>query len=101
MICRFALAAITDEFSPDLETAVRAMVSLGIYAAELRVVWGRKHHGPGRRATRTRETHLDVAGLKVIGIASPILKCTLPSSPSLDTGSSAMYSFLTAITSIG
>ena len=34
-------AAITDEFSPDLDVAVDAMTAVGMTGAELRVVWGK------------------------------------------------------------
>jgi sugar phosphate isomerase/epimerase len=35
------LAAITDEFSPDLETALDAMLSVGMTGVELRVIGGK------------------------------------------------------------
>jgi hypothetical protein len=35
------LGAITDEFSPDPETAARAMRAAGLETAELRVLWGK------------------------------------------------------------
>ena len=38
---RFPIAAITDEFSPDLETAVRSMAEIGMTGAELRMVFGK------------------------------------------------------------
>src|SRR5207248_1218728 len=38
---RFPIAAITDEFSPDIETAVRSMAEIGMTGAELRMVFGK------------------------------------------------------------
>ena len=35
------VAAITDEFSPDLDVALDAMAAVGMTGAELRVVWGK------------------------------------------------------------
>ena len=37
----FPIAAITDEFSPDLATAVRSISEIGMTAAELRMVFGK------------------------------------------------------------
>ena len=41
MPAHFPIAAITDEFPPDLETAVRSMTALGMTGAELRMVFGK------------------------------------------------------------
>ena len=41
MPAHFPVAAITDEFSPDIETAVRSMAALGMTGAELRMVFGK------------------------------------------------------------
>jgi sugar phosphate isomerase/epimerase len=81
---RLRLAAITDEFSPDLETALRAMAGVGMRGAELRVIGGRNvidlDNAQIDRARALVEQH----GLEVIGIASPVLKCVLPDAPALD-----------------
>jgi len=37
----FPIAGITDEFSPDISTAVRSMSDVGMTAAELRMVFGK------------------------------------------------------------
>ena len=37
----FRTAAITDEFSPDIEVAVRSMAEVGMTGAELRMVFGK------------------------------------------------------------
>ena len=41
MTPKFRIAAITDEFSPDLSVALQAMKPIGMTGAELRVVGGK------------------------------------------------------------
>ncbi|MBZ5590684.1 MAG: sugar phosphate isomerase/epimerase [Acidobacteriia bacterium] len=81
----FPLAAITDEFSPDLSTAVQSMSDVGMTAAELRMVFG-------KNIIDLTDVELDRAqqivtgrGLKIISIASPLLKCVLPDAPPIDS----------------
>ncbi len=84
MNCRFPLAAITDEFSPDLETAIRAMIPIGIERAELRVLWGKNIMDLDDQELDRAKAMLDHAAMRTIGIASPIFKCILPNSPPPD-----------------
>jgi sugar phosphate isomerase/epimerase len=79
------IAAITDEFSPTLAEAIPVMREIGIAAAELRVVDGKNVMDltPDELA-RTRDA-LGEAGIQVISIASPLLKCVLPNGPALDS----------------
>jgi len=78
-------AAITDEFSPDLETALGGMAAVGMTGAELRVVWGKNiidlTNDEVDRARAAVESH----GMTVLSIASPLLKCTLPNAPDVDS----------------
>lgn len=78
------IGAITDEFSPDIVIAAEAMRGLGMKGAELRVV-------NGKNIMDLTDAELDAAlevvhkaGLQVVSIASPILKCTLPDAPPVD-----------------
>ena len=78
------IGAITDEFSPDIAIAVAAMRELGMKGAELRMV-------NGKNVIDLTDAELDAAlaivrgaGLEVIAIASPLLKCTLPDAPPID-----------------
>src|SRR6185312_4373464 len=78
------VGAITDEFSPDIKVATAAMQGLGMQGAELRVI-------NGRNVMDLSDAELDAAlevvhnaGLRVVAIASPILKCTLPNAPDVD-----------------
>lgn len=78
------LAAITDEFSPDLSVAVRAMAEVGMTAAELRMVDGKNildltDAEVGRACEIVAER-----GLEIVAIASPLLKCVLADAPAVD-----------------
>ena len=84
MTPHFRIAAITDEFSPDLETAIRSMAEIGMTGAELRMVFG-------KNIVDLTDDELDRAigivrsrGLEIISIASPLLKCVLPDAPDVD-----------------
>ncbi len=84
MTPHFRIAAITDEFSPELETAVRSMAEIGMTGAELRMVFG-------KNIVDLTDEELDRAidtvrgrGLEIVSIASPLLKCVLPDAPDVD-----------------
>ena len=82
---RFRTAAITDEFSPDLETALRGMAAVGMTGAELRLISGRNMIDlDDREVDRVRAT-VQAHGMMVVSLASPLLKCVLPDAPPLDT----------------
>jgi sugar phosphate isomerase/epimerase len=81
----FPIAAITDEFAPDVDTAVRSMSQIGMTAAELRMVSGKNVIDlTDDELDRVKQTVAD-RGMKVISIASPLLKCTLPDAPEVDS----------------
>ncbi len=80
----FRIAAITDEFSPDLEIALHSMSEVGMTGVELRMVFG-------KNIVDLTDDELDRAiplvrsnGMEIISIASPLLKCTLPDAPEVD-----------------
>jgi sugar phosphate isomerase/epimerase len=84
MSAHYPIAAITDEFSPDIERAVRSMSEVGMTGAELRMVFG-------KNIVDLTDEELDRAiaivrgqGLEIISIASPLLKCVLPDAPEVD-----------------
>ncbi len=82
---RFRIAAITDEFSPDIETAVRAMAEAGMTGAELRMVFGKNILD---LTNEELDRAIDIVrgnGLEIISIASPVLKCVLPDAPDADS----------------
>ena len=78
----FSVGAVTDEFSPDdLDRALGAMANLGMTFAELRVVNGRnilEHTDAEVDGIRAK---VEARGMRVVAIASPVLKCALPDAP--------------------
>jgi L-ribulose-5-phosphate 3-epimerase len=82
---RLPLAAITDEFSPDLSIALREMKAIGMQGAELRTINGTNILDLSSDDLRRCKDLLDEAGFSVPSIASPLLKCVLPCAPDVDT----------------
>jgi L-ribulose-5-phosphate 3-epimerase len=82
---RYPVSAITDEFSPDLETAAHAMASLSMTGAELRMVSGKNIIDLTDQEVDRAITILRGYGLAVVSIASPVFKCVLPEAPEVDT----------------
>jgi L-ribulose-5-phosphate 3-epimerase len=81
---RLELAAITDEFTSDLSPALDAMAAIGMTGVELRMLWGRNIMDlSDGEVTRAMEL-IRKKGMRVISIASPLLKCVLPNSPAID-----------------
>jgi sugar phosphate isomerase/epimerase len=78
-------AAITDEFSPDLEQAASAMAATGMTGAELRVVFGKNILDLTDEETDQAREIARSHGLEVVSLSSPLLKCLLPDSPPVDT----------------
>ena len=81
---KIPIAAITDEFSPTLAAALPVMKEIGMSAAELRVVDGKNIMDLSTDELKRTRDVLGEAGLPVISIASPLLKCVLPNAPELD-----------------
>lgn len=81
---KIPIAAITDEFSPDLDTALQAMQEIGMTGAELRVISGKNILDLSDDELKRVQEKVNARGFKVISIASPLLKCVLPNSPAVD-----------------
>ncbi len=81
----FPIAAITDEFSPDLATAAQSMREVGMTAAELRMVFGKNIIDLTDEELDRAQQIVTAQGLKIISIASPLLKCVLPNAPAIDS----------------
>ncbi|MGO9009961.1 MAG: sugar phosphate isomerase/epimerase family protein [Bryobacteraceae bacterium] len=81
----YPVAAITDEFSQDLEIAARSMASLGITGAELRMVFGKNIIDLTDQEVDRAAAILRGHGLTIVSIASPVFKCVLPDAPEVDT----------------
>ena len=85
MTPRIPIAAITDEFSPDLETALQPMQEIGMDAVELRVVFGKNIMDLSEDELHLVQEMTAARGMKVLSIASPLLKCVLPGGGDIDT----------------
>src|SRR4051794_20339343 len=82
---RFPIGAITDEFSGDIAVAAAAMRKLGMKGAELRMIGGRNIMDLTDAEIADALKVLGANGLSVVSIASPLLKCTLPDAPDVDS----------------
>ena len=81
----FKIAAITDEFSPDLAKALDAMIPIGMTGAELRVVFGKNIMDLDADELQKAKDLLEAKSMTVVSIASPLLKCVLAGGPEVDT----------------
>ncbi len=78
----FEIGAVTDEFSPDsLDRALDAMAALGMTFVELRVVDGRNIIEHTDDEVDDLRRRVEAQGMRVVSIASPVLKCGLPDAP--------------------
>lgn len=82
---KIPIAAITDEFSPTLAEAIPVMKEIGMEAAELRVIDGQNIVDLDEEALKRAKAALEDAELRVISIASPLLKCVLRDGPRVDS----------------
>jgi len=82
---KLPIAAITDEFSPDLEVALDAMSAIGMTGAELRVCWGKNIMDLMEDELDRVLDQVQSRGMEVMSIASPLLKCVLPNASDVDT----------------
>ena len=82
---KLRIAAITDEFSPDLSVALEPMAAIGMTGAELRVVFGKNMMNLTPDELDLAKTLIDAKGMEVIAIASPLLKCVLPGGGEVDS----------------
>ncbi len=82
---KLRIAAITDEFSPDLATALEPMAAIGMTGAELRVVFGKNIMNLTSGELDEAYELVAAKGMEVIGIASPLLKCVLPGGGDVDS----------------
>jgi L-ribulose-5-phosphate 3-epimerase len=81
----FPIAAITDEFATgDLDVALEAMAELGMTGAELRVISDRNIIDLTDGEIAHARARVEAHGMRVLSIASPLLKCVLPESPPID-----------------
>jgi L-ribulose-5-phosphate 3-epimerase len=84
MAAPIRLAAITDEFSPDLDVALDAMRAAGLTGAELRLIGARNILDLSDTEIDRVRGAVEARGMTIISIAAPLLKCVLPNGPPLD-----------------
>jgi len=82
---KLRIAAITDEFSPDLAAALEPMAAIGMTGAELRVVFGKNIMDLSPAELDHAIELCRAKGIEILSIASPILKCVLPDAPDVDS----------------
>lgn len=80
----FPTAAITDEFSLDIDVALDAMASVGMTGAELRLIGDRNMIDLNDTEVGDVRRRVERRGMRVLSIASPVLKCVLPDAPPID-----------------
>ena len=80
----FPIAAITDEFSLDLDIALDAMAKIGMTGAELRLIGDRNMIDLSDTEVADVRRRVEQRGMQVLSIASPVLKCVLPDAPPID-----------------
>ena len=82
---KLRIAAITDEFSPDLDIALEAMAAMEMTGCELRVVNGKNIMNLTADELLQVQELVEARGMDVVGIASPLLKCVLPGGGDVDS----------------
>jgi L-ribulose-5-phosphate 3-epimerase len=80
----FSIAAITDEFSLDLDIALDAMAKIGMTGAELRLIGDHNMIDLSDAEVDDVRRRVEQRGMQVLSIASPVLKCVLPDAPPID-----------------
>jgi sugar phosphate isomerase/epimerase len=83
-MANFPVAIITDEFTQDFERICRTAVDMGIPALELRTVWDKNIVDMNDEEIRQVDQLANEFKLKIVSIASPVFKCTLPDGGDID-----------------
>jgi sugar phosphate isomerase/epimerase len=73
----FKLGVVTDEISQDFDHALEVALELGLQGVELRTMWDKNVVDLSAGEVERARQAIERAGLAVIGIASPFLKCNL------------------------
>lgn len=84
MTPKLPLAAITDEFSYDVERALAAMAEIGMTGVELRMIGDKNIMDISDEELDRVIGLVRARGMQVVSIASPLLKCVLPGAPPID-----------------
>jgi len=84
MTPKLPIAAITDEYTSDLDKALDQMAATGMTGAELRMIGDRNIIDITDEELDRVIAAVHARRMEVISIASPLLKCVLPGSPEVD-----------------
>ena len=84
MTPKLRIAAITDEYSMDLDRALEAMAATGMTGAELRMIGGKNIIDLSDDELDRAVESCRAKGMEIMSIASPLLKCVLPGAPDID-----------------
>ncbi len=80
----FPVAVITDEFSQDFEQVCKTTTELEIPELEVRTLWDKNIIAFSDDELRQLKQIADRYGKRIISIASPVYKCTLPNGGTID-----------------
>lgn len=78
------LAIITDEFTQDFEQMCSTAVELGIPALEVRSIWNKNIVDLSDTEVSEIDKLAKASGLRIVSVASPVFKCTLPDGGEID-----------------
>lgn len=80
----FPVAIITDEFTQDFELACKTALDLGVVGLEVRTAWDKNVADMSDAEIAEIDRLAQASNLRVISIASPVFKCTLPGGGEID-----------------
>jgi sugar phosphate isomerase/epimerase len=83
-MARFTLGFITDEFTQDFELACRTARELGYQGLEVRTAWDKNIVDLSDAQIGELRRLAAAHGLRILSIASPVLKCTHPEGGAID-----------------
>jgi len=80
----FPVGVITDEFTQDFDLICRTAVELGVPELEVRTIWDKNIVDMSDDEIGRVKSISDEHGRRVISVASPVYKCTLPGGGDID-----------------
>ncbi len=80
----FPVGVITDEFSQDFELICRTAVELEVPELEVRTIWDKNIVDMNDDEIERVRSIADEHGRRIISVASPVYKCTLPGGGDID-----------------
>ena len=80
----FPVGVITDEFTQDFDLICRTAVELGVPELEVRTIWDKNIVDISDDEIGRVKSIADEHGRRIISVASPVYKCTLPGGGDID-----------------